>query len=160
MEGILGDHARIGRTQYSKIIGPTKTGTDRIIDLPKSLIEKLKQHILDLRKKALAEGEKVTYLFCHLNYTVLYQAMRRACQRAGLRVRHPHDLRHTYASILLMDHYNVAYVQKQLGHSSIQMTVDTYGHWIPGEGRLNLDSTFDVDKKYPAWQKPWQNERF
>jgi hypothetical protein len=32
-----------------------------------------------------------------------------------------------------------AYVQKQLGHSSISITVDTYGHWISGEGRQGLE---------------------
>jgi len=28
-----------------------------------------------------------------------------------------------------------AYVRDQLGHSSIKMTVDIYGHWIPGANR-------------------------
>jgi integrase len=32
-----------------------------------------------------------------------------------------------------------AYVQRQLGHSSISITVDIYGHWIPGEGRAGLE---------------------
>jgi len=40
-----------------------------------------------------------------------------------------------------MDHYSPAYVQKQLGHHSITMTVDIYGHWIPGEGRKDLGKT-------------------
>ena len=40
---------------------------------------------------------------------------------------------------LLMAHMSPAYVQKQLGHHSISMTVDIYGHWIPGEGRERLD---------------------
>ena len=66
-------------------------------------------------------------------------AMRRACLAAGLRVRSPHDLRHTYSTILLMAHISPAYVQKQLGHHFISMTVDIYGHWIPGEGREFLN---------------------
>ena len=28
-----------------------------------------------------------------------------------------------------------AYVKDQLGHSSSKMTVDIYGHWIPGANR-------------------------
>jgi integrase len=40
-----------------------------------------------------------------------------------------------------MDHYSPAYVQKQLGHHSITVTVDIYGHWLPGEGRRDLDKT-------------------
>jgi len=27
-----------------------------------------------------------------------------------------------------------------LGHSSISITVDTYGHWISGEGRFGLEN--------------------
>jgi integrase len=38
-------------------------------------------------------------------------------------------------------HYSPAYVQNQLGHHSITMTVDIYGHWIPGEGRKDLGKT-------------------
>ncbi len=72
---------------------------------------------------------------------MIQRAMQRACNTARLRVRNPHDLRHTYATMLLMDHYSPAYVQKQLGHSSISITVDIYGHWIPGEGKMDLTKT-------------------
>jgi hypothetical protein len=72
---------------------------------------------------------------------MVQRAMTRACRTAGLRARHPHDLRHTYATLLLMDHYSPAYVQKQLGHASISITVDTYGHWLPGEGKRDLGKT-------------------
>lgn len=43
-----------------------------------------------------------------------------------------------------------AYVQKQLGHHSISMTVDTYGHWIPGEGRCDLDAALGAVPKTQA----------
>ena len=72
--------------------------------------------------------------------------MERVCKKAGLRVRNPHDLRHTYASILLMAHQSPAYVQKQLGHSSISITVDTYGHWIDGAGREGLEEALGAVK--------------
>ncbi|MHB9072263.1 MAG: tyrosine-type recombinase/integrase [Desulfobaccales bacterium] len=68
----------------------------------------------------------------------------------GSEVVNPHDLRHTYASMLLMDHYSPAYVQKQLGHSSISITVDIYGHWIPGEGKKNLVKTLRGTKPVPG----------
>jgi integrase len=42
-----------------------------------------------------------------------------------------HNTRHTYASILLSNGESPAYVKEQLGHSSIQMTVDIHGHLIP-----------------------------
>ncbi len=42
-----------------------------------------------------------------------------------------HDLRHTYASLLIAKGVNIKYIQKMLGHTSIKMTMDTYGHLIP-----------------------------
>jgi len=66
--------------------------------------------------------------------------LKRVCKAAGLEVRNPHDLRHTYATTLLMAGMSPAYVQRQLGHSSIAITVDIYGHWVPGEGRAGLEA--------------------
>jgi integrase len=53
-------------------------------------------------------------------------------ERAGLRRFRFHDLRHTFGSLLIQDGASLAYVKEQMGHSSIQVTVDTYGHLIPG----------------------------
>jgi integrase len=39
-----------------------------------------------------------------------------------------HDLRHTYASLLIDQGENPKYIQNQMGHSSINITFDTYGH--------------------------------
>jgi len=120
--------------------GQPKTGK-RLIDLPESLTKQLEQHILKLRNKAMAKGGLAGYLFPEITHRLVQGAMKRACISARLRVRSPHDLRHTYATLLLMDHYSPAYVQKQLGHHSITMTVDIYGHWLPGEGKKDLEST-------------------
>jgi integrase len=43
----------------------------------------------------------------------------------------PHCLRHTFASLMLQQGESPAYVQRQLGHASIQLTVDTCGQWLP-----------------------------
>ena len=40
------------------------------------------------------------------------------------------ELRHTYASLLLAAGVSPAYVQEQLGHASIELTVGTYGRWL------------------------------
>jgi integrase len=39
-----------------------------------------------------------------------------------------HTLRHTYASLLINQGESIKYVSKQLGHASIQITADLYGH--------------------------------
>lgn len=51
---------------------------------------------------------------------------------SGLRRFRFHDLRQTFGSLLIQDGALITYVKEQMGHSSIQVTVDTYGHLIPG----------------------------
>jgi integrase len=51
--------------------------------------------------------------------------------------------------IPLMAHQSPGYVQKQLGHSSISITMDIYCHWIPGEGRGGLEEALSAKKVVP-----------
>lgn len=39
-----------------------------------------------------------------------------------------HSLRHSYASFLIAQNIPIKYIQEQLGHSSIRVTMDKYGH--------------------------------
>jgi integrase len=50
-----------------------------------------------------------------------------------------HDLRHTFRSLLLQNGASIVYVKEQMGYSSIQVTVDTYGHLIPGANVCFVD---------------------
>jgi hypothetical protein len=53
-------------------------------------------------------------------------------EHAGLRRFRFHDTRHSYGSLLLQAGASLVYVKEQMGHSSIQVTVDAYGHLVPG----------------------------
>jgi integrase len=55
--------------------------------------------------------------------------------KAKLRRIKFHDLRHTFASLLIQNGESLAYVEEQLGHTSIKTTVDVYGHLVPGANR-------------------------
>jgi hypothetical protein len=50
----------------------------------------------------------------------------------------------TCASLLLQQGESLTYVRDQLGHSSIQMTVDVYGHLILGFNRQAVDKLDDT----------------
>jgi integrase len=50
------------------------------------------------------------------------QAMRRACQAAGIPHFHPHDLRHRHASVRIARGESVLVVQRDLGHAKASMT--------------------------------------
>jgi integrase len=71
------------------------------------------------------------------------QIFYKALAAAGVRRVRFHDTRHTFASLLLQQGESPAYVKDHLGHSSIQMTVDVYGHPIPGLNRQAVDKLDD-----------------
>ncbi len=58
----------------------------------------------------------------------LYREFAQICQRAGLGHWHPHELRHSAASLMLASGVKLQVVSEVLGHSSIRMTADVYGH--------------------------------
>jgi integrase len=59
--------------------------------------------------------------------------------KSGIRKIRLHDLRHTFGSLLIQNGASIVYVKDQMGHSSIQVTVDTYGHMIPGANVSYVD---------------------
>ena len=67
--------------------------------------------------------------------------------KAGIRKIRLHDLRHTFGSLLLQNGAAIVYVKEQMGHSSIQVTVDTYGHLIPGANVCFVDRLDEVSPK-------------
>jgi integrase len=54
---------------------------------------------------------------------------------AGMTGTRFHDLRHFFASQLIANGETAAYIRDQMGHSSIHVTFDTYGHLFPGRGK-------------------------
>jgi len=65
----------------------------------------------------------------------------------GLKAIRLHDARHTHASIMLKQGIHPKIVQERLGHSSIQITLDTYSHVAPGlqeAAALRFDDAFKV----------------
>ena len=51
-----------------------------------------------------------------------------------------HDARHTYASLQLRRGVPIGWVSRQLGHSSIRVTADLYGHFQPGADRHHVEA--------------------
>jgi integrase len=58
----------------------------------------------------------------------LYREFTQICGRADLGRWHPHELRHSAASLMLASGVKLQVVSEVLGHSSIRMTADVYGH--------------------------------
>jgi integrase len=89
----------------------------------------------------LFSGNNSSYrLSNNLRRRVFYPCL----EKAGLRRVRIHDLRHTYASLLIQQGESLAYIRDQLGHHSIQVTVDIYGHLVPGGNQAAVDRLDDA----------------
>lgn len=58
---------------------------------------------------------------------------------SGLRRLDLHAVRYAFASRLIANGENLKYISEQPDHGSITITVDTYGHLIPGGNRQAVD---------------------
>ena len=80
-------------------------------------------------------------------YTDLNKTFRRLMSRAEIENVRFHDLRHTYASHLIMNGVDVQTVQELLGHSDIKMTM-RYCHLAPDHKARAvkiLDTAYQTD---------------
>lgn len=136
-------------------INGTKTNQIRKVDLSDSLLHELK--LLKQRRvnewKARDNGTLPEWIFCTQEGTPLdtqnvkNRVFFRCLESAGIRRIRFHDLRHTYASLLIQNGESMKYVQEQLGHSSIKVTMDIYAHLIPGANR-------EAVNRLPALKSP------
>jgi integrase len=133
---------------YRVLVGAPKSGHARRVDLPTVLVARLRERQSVREAEAAVSGRRPSpWIFpaptndakpinaAHIRFKVWYRLLR----HVGLRGVRLHDLRHTYASLLLQAGEPIGYVKEQLGHSSIQVTVDRYGHFIPGTNRQAVD---------------------
>jgi len=131
-----------GRTEL------TKSGKIRRVDMSRQLCEafrgarEIRRAQRAIQGKDLDPGERVFQngAGSPLDESSIRNRILGPCLRdAGLRHIRFHDLRHTFASLLLANGESLVYVKDQLGHHSIQITVDTYGHLIPGANKAAVD---------------------
>ena len=144
---------RVERSFKNGRISETKTSRIRRVDMSDQLIQSLRAYYTIRKAEALGSGrgEVVEWIF-HRNGEPMAQnslrnIFKRILRKAGMRDIRFHDIRHTYASLLLSNGESPAYVKDQLGHSSIQITVDIYGHLLPGSNREAVNR---LDKSAPS----------
>ncbi len=127
-----------------KFYEPKTKNSRRRIDVDPILLLKLKKW-----KLMQPTSEPTDLVFASpsgqpLHRSTLYkQGFLPALRRTGLpRIRF-HDLRHTYASLLIDQGEHPKYIQIQMGHSSIKVTMDIYGHLME---KVNVKSASKLAK--------------
>jgi integrase len=120
----------------------TRAGT-RVIDIDPTTVAVLRRWAKAQKAERLAWGPAYAdsgYLFTaadgrpvHADHVA--QRFSRLVKAAGVPVFRFHDVRHTHASLLLAHGTPVLDVSRRIGHASAAMTLDVYGHVIPGQGQ-------------------------
>ncbi|MBB5116187.1 tyrosine-type recombinase/integrase [Micromonospora echinospora] len=111
---------------------PKTPRSRRIVPLPQVVADALRAHMAQF--PPADDGTLFTTRFAgpyrHDYYgTLIFGA---AVRKAGLRESiTTHDLRHHYASVLLMQGESVITVAERLGHENATLVLSTYGHLMP-----------------------------
>ena len=134
----------------------------RRIDLPAGTVATLREHKKAQNEARLllgSEWEHTDAVFCTLSgyrgkkaepgsatlpgrplqARNVSRGFKQLLQAAGLPDVPFHALRHTAATLLLLQGEHPKVVQERLGHSNISMTLDTYSHLMPSMGRDAAD---------------------
>ena len=131
------------------LLQPPKTrASRRVIDIDSQTVEILNAHRLSQTESKFMLGS--TYrdkglLFPNelgefLNPMALTRTLDKVNNALGISKIRLHDLRHFHASILIQEGSSPVMISQRLGHSSPSMTLDTYGHLMPGWQREAAES--------------------
>ena len=98
--------------------------------------------LLSILYNSLKKNSMSPYIFINRSgkpFKKVYKGFKSALRRAGIRNFTFHDLRHTFASHLVMNGTDLKTVQELLGHKTFRMTL-RYAHLSPDYKRKAIDN--------------------
>ena len=133
------------RVKGKYVIRPSlKTSKSRRrVDLLPRLSLTLREYRAEVERQRALLGKSLTdddLVFSHsdgspLDPGVVTHRFIKTVRRAGLKGIRLHDLRHSYTSLMLAAGVDMKQISANLGHASIGITFDVYGHLLPGAGK-------------------------
>lgn len=150
-EDIENKTIKVSKTYYrvngeDVVTEPKTENSVRIIDIPEFLQEEINSY-----QKRLYKYPKDYRLFPIVAEAVQHK-MKRHIEKAGVKKIRVHDLRHSHVAYLIHKGVEPLLIKQRLGHKDIKITLNTYGHLYPNEGRKLADS-LDQFKKQKQEEK-------
>jgi integrase len=117
------------------------------------IVAALRDHLLDHLAQSGRRGSQL--IFGHTPHDPfaanrLQRHADEAWKAAGLGRIVPHELRHSYAALMIAAGVNAKALQTFMGHANISITLDTYGHLMPGseaEAAALVESYLDAARE-------------
>jgi integrase len=131
----------------------TKTTTSRrSVNLPRGIVGMLETRRKQQAKESINLGQEwinsgyifTTKLGTPLDPRNLLREFKGVCEAAGLGDWHIHELRHSAASLMLAQGVKIQVVSDILGHASIRMTADVYGHILAPDRQAAAETMNDL----------------
>lgn len=131
-----------------RLVEPKTRQSRRTIALPLVVIDALQHHKARQSQDRLLAGTRWHETGLVFTSTIgtpievgnLRRSFWRLLDKAGLPRMRFHDLRHSCASLLLVQGVSARVVMETLGHSNISITMDTYTHVLPELQRQAADA--------------------
>lgn len=112
------------------VVEPKSDSSRQPVTIPGFALQVLRQHVRSLnKKKGLIFTTQSGYPISARN---LVRHFKSVLEKAGLPNVRFHDLRHTTASLLIAAGCHPKEIQQVMRHSQWNLTMDTYGHLMPG----------------------------
>ena len=93
--------------------------------------ERLTLWLLYGLRTGLRAGELLALQWGDIDWRGRFVEVRRNLVRGKLTTPKNHQLRHTFASLLLQAGEPITYVSSQMGHKDSAITLRVYAHWLP-----------------------------
>ena len=155
------------KTKIAQFTEPKTAKSRRVIPLTSEGVLVLQQH--QMRQQANKQerekqGKKYSdqnLIFCRVDGVPFYPGtlnfyLDKALTKAGLPKFRMHDIRHTFASLMVARGISVKIVQELMGHATVQMTLDTYTHVLPG---MKADAVGQLQEFFSVDSTPSETEK-
>lgn len=134
------------KTKAGNIMQPPKTASGRrVIVVPDSIIDKLQEYkkTATSAKWVFPQASNPDKPISPRHFSKIFEGI---AKKAGISSKF-HQLRHTFASQLLDSNVHMKVVQEALGHSNIQISMNTYSHLTQ---TLQAEAANKLNSKYAA----------